>query len=83
MQSPVKNSVIIWVNVIHGYETIFLIPLAKAASWDMDAIKNSAHVAAKEAAATVIHWTFAPMVDIACDPRWGRVMEGAGEDLYL
>jgi beta-glucosidase len=70
-------------DVIHGYETIAPIPLAEAASWDMGAIQASAQLAAKEAAAKGIHWTFAPMVDIARDPRWGRVMEGAGEDPYL
>jgi len=70
-------------DVIHGHKTIFPIPLAEAASWDMEAIKKSASVAAKEAAAEGIHWTFAPMVDISRDARWGRVMEGAGEDPYL
>jgi beta-glucosidase len=70
-------------DVIHGYKTIFPIPLAEAASWDLDAIRLGAHVAAKEAAAAGIHWTFAPMVDVGRDPRWGRVMEGAGEDTYL
>jgi beta-glucosidase len=70
-------------DVIHGYQTTFPIPLAEAASWDLDAIRLGAHVAAKEAAASGIHWTFAPMVDIGRDPRWGRVMEGAGEDTYL
>jgi len=70
-------------DVIHGYKTIFPIPLAEAASWDLAAIRLGAHVAAKEAAAAGIHWTFAPMVDVGRDPRWGRVMEGAGEDTYL
>ena len=70
-------------DVIHGYKTVFPIPLAEAASWDLDAIRLGAHVAAKEAAAAGIHWTFAPMVDVGRDPRWGRVMEGAGEDTYL
>ncbi|MVN74958.1 glycosyl hydrolase [Hymenobacter sp. HMF4947] len=70
-------------DVIHGYKTVFPIPLGEAASWDMDAIRLGAHVAAKEAAAAGIHWTFAPMVDVGRDPRWGRVMEGAGEDTYL
>jgi beta-glucosidase len=70
-------------DVIHGYQTTFPIPLAEAASWDLDAIRLGAHVAAKEAAASGIHWTFAPMVDVGRDPRWGRVMEGAGEDTYL
>ena len=70
-------------DVIHGYKTVFPIPLAEAASWDLAAIRLGAHVAAKEAAAAGLHWTFAPMVDVGRDPRWGRVMEGAGEDTYL
>ncbi|MBI1390526.1 MAG: beta-glucosidase BglX [bacterium] len=70
-------------DVIHGYRTIFPIPLAEAASWDLEAIERSARIAAIEASASGLHWTFAPMVDIARDPRWGRVMEGAGEDTYL
>lgn len=70
-------------DVIHGYNTVFPIPLAEAASWDLTAIEKSAQVAAKEAAAAGINWTFAPMVDISRDARWGRVMEGAGEDPYL
>ncbi len=74
---------IIGFDVIHGYETLSPIPLAESASWDLDAIKKSAEVAAEEAAAAGINWTFAPMVDISRDARWGRVMEGAGEDPYL
>ncbi len=70
-------------DIIHGYKTISPIPLAEAASWDLQAIQKSAAIAAEEAAAVGINWTFAPMVDIARDPRWGRVMEGAGEDPYL
>ena len=70
-------------DVIHGHRTTFPIPLAEAASWDMEAIELSARVAAREAAAEGLHWTFAPMVDIARDPRWGRISEGAGEDVYL
>lgn len=70
-------------DVIHGYKTIFPIPLGEAASWDLAAIENAARVAATEAAAVGLHWTFAPMVDICRDPRWGRVMEGAGEDTWL
>ena len=61
----------------------FRFRLGEAASWDLAAIRESAHVAAREAAASGIHWTFAPMVDVGRDPRWGRVMEGAGEDTYL
>lgn len=70
-------------DVIHGYKTITPIPLAEAASWDLPLIEQSARVAATEASAVGINWTFAPMVDISRDPRWGRVMEGAGEDTYL
>lgn len=74
---------IIGFDVIHGYETIAPIPLAEAASWDLEAIQKSASNAAQEAAAAGINWTFAPMVDITRDARWGRVMEGAGEDPFL
>nr|WP_315150465.1 beta-glucosidase BglX [uncultured Flavobacterium sp.] len=70
-------------DVIHGYKTISPIPLAESASWDLEAIQKSAAMAADEASAVGINWTFAPMVDISRDARWGRVMEGAGEDSYL
>lgn len=70
-------------DVIHGYKTTFPIPLAEAASWDMDAIENAARISAIEAAAAGINWTFAPMVDVSRDARWGRVMEGSGEDPFL
>ena len=70
-------------DVIHGHKTLSPIPLAEAASWDLIAIEKSARVAAIEASAVGINWTFAPMVDITRDARWGRVMEGAGEDTYL
>jgi len=70
-------------DVIHGHRTIFPMPLAEAASWDLTAMENAARVAAREAAAEGLHWTFAPMVDISRDPRWGRIAEGAGEDPYL
>jgi beta-glucosidase len=83
MQSRLKIPLLFGQDVIHGYKTTFPIPLAEAASWDLTAIELSARIAATEAAASGIHWTFAPMVDIARDPRWGRVMEGAGEDTYL
>lgn len=83
MQSRLRIPLLFGQDVIHGYKTTFPIPLAEAASWDMDAIQLAARVAATEASAAGIHWTFAPMVDIARDPRWGRVMEGAGEDPYL
>jgi beta-glucosidase len=83
MQSRLKIPLLFGLDVIHGYKTTFPIPLAEAASWDLNAIELSARIAATEASASGIHWTFAPMVDIARDPRWGRVMEGAGEDPYL
>ncbi|MBN8673878.1 MAG: glycoside hydrolase family 3 C-terminal domain-containing protein [Chitinophagales bacterium] len=83
LQSRMKIPLLFGQDVIHGYRTIFPIPLGEAASWDITAIEQSARVAATEAAAVGVHWTFAPMVDIARDPRWGRVMEGAGEDPYL
>jgi len=70
-------------DVIHGYRTMFPIPLGEAASWDLEAIERSARIAATEAAAAGVHWTFAPVVDIARDARWGRIMEGAGEDPFL
>jgi beta-glucosidase len=83
MQSRLKIPLLFGMDVIHGYKTTFPIPLAEAASWDLAAIEQGARIAAIEASASGIHWTFAPMVDIARDPRWGRVMEGAGEDTYL
>src|SRR5205814_253623 len=70
-------------DVIHGYRTIFPIPLAEAATWDPAAAESTARAAAREAAAAGVNWTFAPMVDIARDARWGRIAEGAGEDPYL
>lgn len=82
-ETRLKIPLIFGYDVIHGYKTIFPIPLGEAASWDLDAIEKSARIAATEAAAAGLHWTFAPMVDISRDPRWGRVMEGAGEDTWL
>jgi beta-glucosidase len=70
-------------DVIHGYQTGFPIPLAEAASWDLEAMELSASISAKEASAAGIHWTFAPMLDVSRDARWGRVMEGGGEDPFL
>ena len=70
-------------DVIHGLRTILPVPIAMAASWDPETIERGQAVAAREARAVGIHWTFAPMVDIARDPRWGRIVEGAGEDPYL
>jgi beta-glucosidase len=70
-------------DVIHGHRTIFPIPLGESSSWDLEAIEKSARIAATEASAEGLHWSFAPMCDIARDPRWGRMAEGAGEDVYL
>jgi beta-glucosidase len=70
-------------DVIHGHRTIFPIPLGEAASWDLAAMEKSARIAATEASAEGLHWTFAPMCDVTRDPRWGRISEGAGEDTYL
>jgi beta-glucosidase len=81
--SRLKIPMIFGLDVIHGYKTIFPVPLGEAASWDPAAIELSARVSATEAAAAGIHWTFAPMVDVARDARWGRIMEGSGEDSFL
>ncbi len=81
--SRLKIPLVFGLDVIHGYRTMFPIPLGEAASFDMALVERSARVAATEAAAAGVHWTFAPMVDIARDARWGRVMEGAGEDPFL
>ena len=83
LQSRLHIPLLFGLDVIHGYRTVFPVPLGEAASWDLDAIEESARIAAREASAAGVHWTFAPMVDIGRDPRWGRVMEGAGEDTYL
>lgn len=82
-QSRLGIPLIIGFDLIHGYKTISPIPLAEAASWDLEAIESSARLGAKEASAAGINWTFAPMVDVSRDARWGRVMEGAGEDPFL
>ena len=82
-ESRLGIPIIFGFDVIHGYKTIFPIPLAESASWDLDIIEKSAKMSAKEASAAGLNWTFAPMVDITRDARWGRVMEGAGEDPYL
>ncbi|MGB4957862.1 MAG: glycoside hydrolase family 3 N-terminal domain-containing protein, partial [Saprospiraceae bacterium] len=82
-ESRLKIPLLFGYDVIHGYKTMFPIPLAESCSWDIDAIRKSSYVMAKEAAASGLHWTYAPMVDISREPRWGRVMEGAGEDPYL
>lgn len=82
-QSRLHIPLIFGMDVIHGYETVFPIPLGLSTSWDMDLIRQTAKAAAKEASADGICWTFSPMVDISRDPRWGRVSEGNGEDPYL
>ncbi len=82
-ESRLKIPVLYGLDVIHGYRTIFPVPLAMAASWDPSVHERAAAIAAKEARAAGIHWTFAPMLDIARDARWGRIVEGAGEDPYL
>lgn len=83
MQSRLKIPLLFGQDIIHGFKTTFPIPLGEAASWNLELVEKSARIAAIEAASAGVHWTFAPMVDIARDPRWGRVMEGAGEDTYL
>ncbi|OJZ07629.1 beta-glucosidase BglX [Sphingobacterium sp. 40-24] len=82
-QSRLKIPIIFGMDVIHGYRTVFPIPLGLAATWDMNLIQQSARIAAEEATADGINWAFSPMVDISRDPRWGRISEGAGEDTYL
>ncbi len=82
-ESPSKIPLLFALDVIHGYRTIFPVPLAMAASWDPAAVEQSQAVAAKEARAAGLHWTFGPMLDIARDARWGRIVEGAGEDPFL
>lgn len=82
MKSRLRIPLIFGLDVIHGFRTGFPLPLAEAASFDLDAIERGSRCAAKEASAAGLHWTFAPMVDIGWDARWGRVMEGAGEDPY-
>ena len=82
-ESRLKIPLIFGFDVIHGYRTIFPVPLAEASSWDPAAVERGAAVAAAESRAAGVHWTFAPMVDIARDARWGRIVEGAGEDPYL
>ena len=81
--SRLKIPILFAFDVIHGYRTVFPIPLGEAASWDPAAVERAAAVAAEEAAAAGLKWTFAPMLDVARDPRWGRVMEGSGEDPFL
>src|SRR5687767_11426693 len=83
LESRLKIPILLGFDVIHGYRTIFPVPLGEAASWDLAMMERTAAIAAAEARAAGVHWTFAPMVDIARDPRWGRIIEGAGEDVYF
>ena len=82
-ESDLKIPLLFGADIIHGFRTILPIPLAEAATWDLEKIEKSARIAAMEASAVGINWNFAPMVDITRDPRWGRIAEGAGEDPYL
>ena len=82
-ESPSKIPILFALDVIHGYQTVFPVPLAMASSWDPAVAEQAQTVAAKEARAAGLHWTFGPMLDIARDARWGRIVEGAGEDPYL
>lgn len=82
-ETRLKIPLLFGYDVIHGHKTIFPIPLGEAASWNLKGMENSARIAAAEATACGLNWTYAPMVDIARDPRWGRIAEGAGEDTYL
>lgn len=83
LESRLKIPILFGFDVIHGYRTIFPIPLGETASWDLTQVERNAAIAAAESDSVGLHWTFAPMVDIARDPRWGRIMEGSGEDAYL
>ena len=82
-QSRLHIPLLFGMDVIHGYETVFPIPFSLSCSWDMEAIKRTAQIAAQECSADGINWTFSPMLDICRDPRWGRMAEGSGEDPYL
>ena len=82
-ESRLKIPLIFGLDVIHGYVSTFPVPLAEASSWNPSLVEKSARMQALEASSAGIHWTFNPMVDIARDPRWGRIMEGSGEDPYL
>ncbi len=82
-ESRLKIPLLFGLDVIHGFKTTFPVPLGEAATWQPEIVEMSAHYQAVESASAGIHWTFSPMVDIARDPRWGRIMEGSGEDPYL
>ena len=83
LESRLKIPLLLGFDVIHGYRTIFPVPLGESASWDLGSLEKTAAIAAAESRAAGVHWTFAPMVDVARDPRWGRIIEGAGEDTFL
>ena len=83
LESGAGIPLIFGMDVIHGYQTVFPVPLALSTSWNMDLIENCTRIAAIEAAASGINWVFSPMVDICRDARWGRIVEGGGEDPYL
>jgi beta-glucosidase len=82
-KSRLKIPLLFGMDVIHGYESVFPIPLGLSCSFDLDLIEHTARIAATEASADGINWTFSPMVDLSRDPRWGRISEGSGEDTYL
>ncbi|RYE71505.1 MAG: glycosyl hydrolase, partial [Hyphomicrobiales bacterium] len=82
-QSRLKIPLIIGLDAVHGFSTYFPLPLGQASSWNPQLIEQAAYWTGREARAAGVNWTFAPMVDISRDPRWGRVLEGAGEDAYL
>src|SRR5690606_10625219 len=81
--SRLKIPMLFGYDVIHGYSTIFPVPLGETASWDLEAIEEAARIAALESVANGVNWTFSPMIDVSRDARWGRIMEGSGEDPYL
>lgn len=83
LESRLKIPMLFGFDVIHGYRTIFPVPLGESASWDLELMERTAAIAAAESKAAGVHWTFAPMVDIARDPRWGRIIEGSGEDTFF
>ena len=83
LESRLKIPLLFGFDVIHGYRTIFPVPLGESASWDLTSIEKTSAIAAAESRAAGVHWTFAPMVDVSRDPRWGRIVEGAGEDTFL
>ena len=82
-QSRLGIPLLVGLDVIHGFRTVFPIPLAEASTWNPDLLEQAAQVAAEEASAAGVNWIFAPMVDVSRDPRWGRIAEGAGEDTFL